>query len=153
MELLPLWPAALPIDHWDSDKSDELYESDEFVDKWVSYGNSLSKRKRDVDFTSRLSARKQGELIEVPNQPATDIDKRFFWIAIAIAATATAARVAAAAAKAAKAAKEAVKVARDTVKIGKGASSKKSRKEQSDGARTISENKNWKNCLQRLGPT
>ncbi|KAM7188499.1 hypothetical protein V8F20_010517 [Naviculisporaceae sp. PSN 640] len=199
MDLEQFWPEDVPIEPWDTEDSDKLFEEDEYIDKWIAVGNDggesatvsgITLRRRTVwrpdgslvegvgvsdDLNDTLAAPVapgeiltygpdgliQGEIAQkLKARQPTDIMERSgngdlleprlaFLIPIFAAVAGTVARVAAGAARAGG---NLLKLTRYTVKIGTGKSSKKSFKEQSDGAKKISQSKNWKNCLTRGNP-
>ncbi|KAM7210892.1 hypothetical protein V8F06_013734 [Rhypophila decipiens] len=177
MDLEQFWPEDLPIEPWDSEDSDHIFEEDEYIDQWINVGNSqgsatvsgIVRRTRDdantdvgngdvvnlTEVQTEIRTRQPGAIQLVSCSDATvkgQLDTRFlpFLIPIFAAVAGTAARVGAAAGKAAG---SVLKLTRYTVKIGTGKSSKKSFKEQSDGARRISQNKNWRTCLTKGTPS
>jgi hypothetical protein len=177
MDLLQFWPEGQKVEPWDTESSDKLFEDNKYIDEWVKMGNSAKKRSlangTDDDFdhfdsdssdfgqsvvaddaqtedqgsepTVALISRDEGGLIERPQ-----LEKRLaFLIPIFAAIFRTAVQVGA---RAGQAAGAVLRVSRYTIRVGKGRSSKKSYKEQSEGAKKISQNKNWKRCLRREKP-
>ncbi|KAG9235775.1 hypothetical protein BJ875DRAFT_494710 [Amylocarpus encephaloides] len=171
MELLELEPEGYTIEPWDSEDSDKIFEEDDYLNKWIDYGNKQAEARsirsygamsspleltpRDPTPTPTLAP----VLPRLPPRegPAStglvlyeDHEKRFFWLIPIFAAIAsTVARVAVGAARAAGAA---LRLSKYTMKIAKGAKSKKSRLEQKEGAKKVAKDKNWKQCLHRMGP-
>ncbi|KAM7192053.1 hypothetical protein V8F20_009029 [Naviculisporaceae sp. PSN 640] len=161
MDLEQFWPDDLPVEPWNTDEDDKIFEDDEYLDEWVEVGNSKAKSSASVSGSAHdveIKAARQPEAglqLAPPSSGAEgngEIEARFlpFLIPIFAAVAGTAIRVGVAAGRAGGAV---LKLTRYTVKIGKGKGSKKSYKEQSDGARRIAKDKNWRNCLTRRSPS
>jgi len=166
MDLEQFWPEDLPIEPWDTEESDKIFEEDEYVDKFLDVGNGgggasvatgivIGRRGGEeegngtAEVGGRELERRGTDLIEISSREEDLEERLWFLVPIFMAVASTAARVGAAAARVGGAV---LKVSRYTVKMGKGRSSKKSYKDQSEGARKIAQNKNWRKCLGRGNP-
>ncbi|KXJ91839.1 hypothetical protein Micbo1qcDRAFT_203888 [Microdochium bolleyi] len=158
LALLDLWPADEQIDPWLDEKSDDLFESDWYLDLWVNYANAQPQKRSPGNESEEFQPRDPTvpEAAEENTELAVrdhDLHKRFFWLAlipIATAAVSAGARVGARVAAAA--AKGAVNVSKYTMKIAKGGSSKRSKKEKDDAASKVSKHDKWRQCLRKSGP-
>ncbi|KAF6827761.1 hypothetical protein CMUS01_08863 [Colletotrichum musicola] len=162
MEMLEFWPEGLEIDEWIDDKSDEIFEKEDYIDKWVKVGNG---EKRDASLASSpetptvtlAPVYRNVDHAKVPNkfvrEAATttalivrdhELDKRCpfcFLIPIFAAVARTVAQVVARVAQ----------VSRGAVKIGKGMN-RRDRRDKRGASEKISKDKNWRNCLSGRDP-
>ncbi|KAF9882497.1 hypothetical protein CkaCkLH20_00533 [Colletotrichum karsti] len=166
MEMLEFWPGGLEIDEWIDQKSDEIFEQDEYLDKWVNIGNGEKRDMMPAAAQFKPSSSLAAPAItpapyidheKVPNKFVRDaatttalivrdseLDKRCpfcFLIPIFAAVVRTVAQVAVRVAK----------VAKNAVKISKGMN-KRDRRDKRKASEEISKNKNWRNCLTGANP-
>lgn len=148
MELLEFWPEGLEVDEWVDDSSDELFENDDYIDKYVNIGEGNQRREialvpavRDRDNIPSKFSRNA-----IRTSPRTDLVLRGDLtkrcpicplIVIFLSALSTVARV--------------VKIARTAIQIAKGFNNV-ARRTKRASTRKISESKNWRNCLAGRDP-
>lgn len=161
MEMVEFWPGGMDIADWDDDKDDEIFEKEDYIDKWVNIGNE----KRSLTDAAAAAPRQVGSgTVDHDKVPA-----KFVRRAPAPVETTTALSVrdehlvkrcpicflipifAAAARTAAAVVRVAAKVTRGAVKIAKGRG-KNSKRSQREGADKVSKDKNWRNCLAGKDP-
>ncbi|KAF4467176.1 hypothetical protein FALBO_5959 [Fusarium albosuccineum] len=176
MDLVGFWPEGLSIEPWESETSDDVYESDEYIDKWVKAGQdspegfekrSISRHTRSVSIRANNPA--VVHKVDTPS-PAREarsdpsattalvvhpehggsIEKRAFWIPIFIAIAKTAAAIGAGIARGA--AKGLKGLTKNSIRVAKGRGSKKSRQEQHQGAEKISKAWRFRTCLRKQSP-
>ncbi|RYP05836.1 hypothetical protein DL765_009710 [Monosporascus sp. GIB2] len=166
MELMEFWPEGMQIDAWNDDKSDDIFEDDDYVNKWIAVGEAISKRAVDTNAsqaelelmaphraphedTSTKTARNYTSDVALP-AAVTDLTVRSelqarcpicFLIPIFAAAIRTATAVA-----------RLVRLTRTAIRIGKGRGSKMTKSEQREGADRIAKDQRWRRCLAKMDP-
>lgn len=162
MTLLDLWPQWLEVEEWESEEDDAIYESENYLDAWVEFGKE--NEKRSFKSESRSLAARSLKVRSIHQQNQTDVTNTgitapsekhqlvarcpWCWLIPIFAAAASAgARAGSAAARAG------MKLSKNGMKIAKGRGSNRTKKEQKDGAKNISDNKQWLNCLKGFKPT
>ncbi|KAF4983553.1 hypothetical protein FZEAL_1088 [Fusarium zealandicum] len=172
MDLVGLWPENLPIEAWESEESDNIFESDEYIDEWVKAGNdspegidkrSLLRHARDapaqpndpvaVDGSNGLADSGQAQQDStaatalILSEHDNHLEKRIFWIPIFLAIGKTIAALGVGIARGA-----AKGLSKTSVRVAKGRGSKKTRKEQHQGADKISQARRFRSCLMKRSP-
>ncbi|KAG7118433.1 hypothetical protein HYQ44_005576 [Verticillium longisporum] len=153
MDLLQFWPEHLPIDPWGQEADDSVYESDDYINKWVTVGEGVESRSISLRAIAKDRATRYSPVTDIAvrsEEHMHQLEERCpfcFLIPIFAAVARTAAAVGSAAARAG------ITLARGAIRVAKGRGSKRTKKEQTDGARKVSENRNWLNCLRKADPT
>ncbi|KAK4210113.1 hypothetical protein QBC37DRAFT_449004 [Rhypophila decipiens] len=156
MDLEQFWPDDVAIEPFDSEESDKIFEDDKYIDEWIKVGENNTHYKvvapDIVSIAGKRDETRTGgddlvDMAEVPVGIAARQGGGLIRIIGAILGTASRAGAAAG-----RAGGEILKLSKYAIKIGKGRSSKKSFKEQSEAAKKIAANKNWKKCLSKGSP-
>ncbi|RYP59116.1 hypothetical protein DL770_010279 [Monosporascus sp. CRB-9-2] len=167
MELMEFWPEGMQIDAWNDNKSDDIFENDDYVNKWIVVGEAVSKRAVDTNAS-------QAELELIASHPAPHEDTstktaRIFTsdvVAFPTAATDLTVRgelqarcpicflipIFTAAIRTATAVARLVRLTRTAIRIAKGRGSKKTKSEQREGADRIAKDQRWRRCLAKMDP-
>lgn len=180
MEMVDFWPSEMDIDQWKDDKDDEIFEKDDYIDKWVNIG----KRKRSLagapiderDQPAEEDPAAAAAAAVAVMQPGTvahhKVPAKFIRKApVALPTTTTTALsvrdehlmkrcpicflipifAAVARTVGAVVARVGAQVAKGAVKIAKGRG-KNTKRSQREGAEKVSKDKNWRNCLHGMDP-
>ncbi|KAM0329419.1 hypothetical protein ACHAQA_004726 [Verticillium albo-atrum] len=152
MDLLQFWPDFLAIDPWGEEADDSIYESDDYINKWVTIGEGVESRSVSLRAIPRERATRYSPVTDIAirsEEHMNNLQERcpFCFLIPIFAAVA---RTAAAAAQAAV--RAGITLSRGAIRIAKGRGSRRTKKEQTDGARKVSENRNWLNCLRKVDP-
>ncbi|KAM5355159.1 hypothetical protein ACJ41O_001805 [Fusarium nematophilum] len=172
MDLLQFWPEELSIEPWsaDSDVDDAIFDSDEYAERRVKAGEEDPDRpsKRWLPRQARSESERDAEEVKaaiaarrsrqgVPIASSTDVilhdrdlEKRFFWIAIFAVIAKTAAAVGGAIARTAAGAARGL--SKTSIRVAKGRGSKRTRREQHDGARRMADSRRYRRCLLKQDP-
>lgn len=179
MEMVEFWPSEMDIDEWKDDKDDEVFEKDDYIDKWVKIGKEkrslalapegeLEQPGADADIVIPAAVVPRPGTVAHDKVPAKFIRREAPAPVTIPTTTALSLRdehlmkrcpicflipifAAVARTVGTVVARVGAQVAKGAVKIAKGRG-KNTKRSQRNGADKVSKDKNWRNCLRGKDP-